>query len=599
MRNPSPRKLAKRSRSAKLADFTFIQDPHPYGVLPGGNRFFGPSSSSRPEDLFADDVWKQILSFCDGGSLGRLSQVSRYLYVASHQPELWRDLVLRTSEARKSAISQVGPSWKDTFVALFSGCDPEAMPSHHVPIPMPGIYSDEIYQSHLCRSFAIPAAWLDETGFDDGNDSRSNSNSPSNEGDRNTCGSGEVPRVPADKLTAEEFIEKYEEPNQPVVVTGAAKGRATEKWSDEDYLLLHNAAGKSFRTTSGAAPIPGNFSLEAYQAYSKFGYLEESPLYLFDRTAFSANHRWSEDFFPEFYRRCPYWDPSGKHGHDLLQHLGAEERPDHTWVIMGPKRSGSVFHIDPNATHAWNACIRGRKRWIFYPPGEPPPGIFPSADGDEVALPLSVGEWIMQFWTQHLQQYRTRPPKDRPMECTAYAGDVVFVPHGWWHCVVNLDDCNIAITHNYISPSNLGNALKFFVEKQDQISGCRDREESVKPEFLYGEFVKAMKIKGPTYLERALLQTGWTCRAWQDTKSVDDASNDANGAATGTTRKDAGRQRACCGRMKRRRANENYVDGENHDVLNVTKPFRNSGTQKLTSVMAKTERVEAFSFSFL
>lgn len=98
-------------------------------------------------------------------------------------------------------------------------------------------------------------------------------------------------------------------------------------------------------------------------------------------------------------------------------------------MIVGPKRSGSVFHIDPNATHAWNACIQGRKRWIFYPPGDPPPGVIPSADGDEVALPFSVGEWIIQYWTEHMKQYKKRPFGSRPMECTTFPGDVIFVPH--------------------------------------------------------------------------------------------------------------------------------------------------------------------------
>ena len=52
--------------------------------------------------------------------------------------------------------------------------------------------------------------------------------------------------------------------------------------------------------------------------------------------------------------------------------------------ITGPARSGSIFHIDPNQTNAWNVCVKGRKKWIFYPPNQCPPGVVSSPDGADV-----------------------------------------------------------------------------------------------------------------------------------------------------------------------------------------------------------------------
>ena len=80
--------------------------------------------------------------------------------------------------------------------------------------------------------------------------------------------------------------------------------------------------------------------------------------------------------------------------------------------------------------------------------------------------------------------------------------------------VVNLDDVNMAITHNYVAKSNLPNVLKFMSEKRDQVSGCRDRPEAIKPERLYEEFVAALESKHPDWLKEALNEPNWTCAAW-------------------------------------------------------------------------------------
>jgi len=230
-----------------------------------------------------------------------------------------------------------------------------------------GVYSDFFYRLHSCRSFAIPAGWMDPE-------------------------SGTLTRIAYKDMTVKMFAEQYEQPNRPVVVKGAARTwKAFQRWSQPRYLLEHCAPNSQpFRATSGAAPLPGMFTLQAYYDYCQSTHLEEAPLYLFDRTALAPGSRLWEDYADDLKSTCPYWDPDWKDlAHDLFKVLGEGRRPDHTWLIVGPRRSGSVFHIDPNATHAWNAAIVGRKFWIFYPPGVAPPGVMPSQDGDEVGM-LSI-----------------------------------------------------------------------------------------------------------------------------------------------------------------------------------------------------------------
>ncbi|CAG8793341.1 12830_t:CDS:2, partial [Acaulospora morrowiae] len=75
-----------------------------------------------------------------------------------------------------------------------------------------------------------------------------------------------------------------------------------------------------------------------------------------------------------------------------------KDRPDYRWIIIGPSRSGSTFHKDPNSTSAWNAVITGSKKWIMYPPNILPPGVFTSPDEAEVTAPVSLMEWYANYY---------------------------------------------------------------------------------------------------------------------------------------------------------------------------------------------------------
>lgn len=486
-------------------------EPHPYGVLPSGNVYFG-SHHHPSQALLPEEEWQQILQYCDGTSLAQIVQTCRDWYVAGHQPELWRDLLLRQYG---SVVEEFQNCWKDTYVKRHVG----KLAVAHQPMAVPGVFSQVYYRTHLCRSFQIPSSW-------------------------NSVEGGTIERVSLSQLSENDFLTKYEETNTPVVLAGACKSwKAFQKWNSVDYLA-NSTSGQNFRATSGAAPLHAEFTLAAYHDYCKSPLLEEAPLYLFDRTALvNDNSRLKDDYYPDLQRTCPFWDPS-QGTHDLFQYLGRSKRPDHTWLIMGPRRSGSSWHVDPNSTHAWNAAICGRKRWIFYPPGCTPPGVYPSADGEEVAMPISIGEWLLNYYQQeHVSNlHSTSLPDRRPLECTVEPGDVIFVPHGWWHAVVNIDEkVNIAITHNYVSLSNLPTVLRFLEHKQEHISGCRDRQESIKPAQLKRAFEESLVKHGfETVLQHAqkVAAKGWICNAWtDDTTTMDENEEHAQ------TQKNRKRQR--------------------------------------------------------
>ncbi|CAJ1350897.1 unnamed protein product, partial [Effrenium voratum] len=67
-----------------------------------------------------------------------------------------------------------------------------------------------------------------------------------------------------------------------------------------------------------------------------------------------------------------------------------------------------------------------RKRWFLYPRGQYPWGDGPGGG-------FSLTDWLQLV-------YPTLPEEQRPLECVVEAGDVVYVPDGWYHAVVNLAD---------------------------------------------------------------------------------------------------------------------------------------------------------------
>lgn len=101
----------------------------------------------------------------------------------------------------------------------------------------------------------------------------------------------------------------------------------------------------------------------------------------------------------------------------------------------------------------------------MFPPTTQVPGVYVSEDSSEVTSPLSIAEWLLEFHAEA----RALPDC---VEGVCKAGEILHVPSGWWHLVVNLED-GIALTQNFVPKSHLADVLSFLKDKPDQVTGFK------------------------------------------------------------------------------------------------------------------------------
>jgi len=250
----------------------------------------------------------------------------------------------------------------------------------------------------------------------------------------------QIERRSAKELSLETFVEEYEKPGKPVIITDAIGAwSAMKNWTSEQ--LLKDYGDVKFRTGGGFRITLNNY----------FNYLktqqEAVPLYLFDQNfAYNAKPMLSDYNIPDYFAE------------DLFKLVGEIERPPYRWILVGPPRSGAPFHIDPRGTSAWNAVIRGTKRWALYPPHVQPQGVGPD-DSEYYDAPYPI-KWYTEY-------YPFLKKEEMPLECLHGEGEVLFIPSGWWHQVYNLDNLTIAVTHNFASTANFSRVARDLVKDKD------------------------------------------------------------------------------------------------------------------------------------
>lgn len=247
-----------------------------------------------------------------------------------------------------------------------------------------------------------------------------------------TLTNGTIDRIPCSELSTAEFIELYEKRYKPCIITSipSSEGWSVDSsWSPRE---LTNRFGDSyFKVGEDDDGYKVKVRLKYFYQYMKHN-RDDSPLYLFDGN-FDQDGT-SKSLLGDYKVPSYFTD-------DLLGLVGEARRPPYRWFVMGPERSGSEVHVDPLGTSAWNTVVAGRKRWVLFPPGTPKS----IAKGLDVLAKGEDDEAINYFVDLLPRIKRTHRHVVSPIEFFQEAGETVFVPGGWWHGVLNVED-SVAVT---------------------------------------------------------------------------------------------------------------------------------------------------------
>lgn len=428
---------------------------HPLNVKPQGNAFLSLEETDEMKNVprekqmghfsaFPDELLMEILGYIDDvESMKNLSHTSRVMYAYLYDEELWRKLYI--SKIDEVNLDTIKFKWRGSWRSSLLGIEYDDQAN--VQISGNLLCSDVLYRPYQCSQIDYNRLFQKIIKEEEAYKNETRQDTYDYKEKLVSLSAGKILRIPEALLGLDEFSSKFHD--KPFILFNTDP----ERWPTWSFEQLNERFGEvSFRQEAVRWP------LAVYLDYLTRNH-DESPLYLFDcssdamgtlRKEFEVPEVFQDDFFKAF--EVPNIDC----------------RPDYSWIIIGPERSGSSFHKDPNYTSAWNTAIRGKKLWVMLPPHIVPPGVGTDSEESEVTSPVGIAEWVISGF------FNDAAVMEECLMAVTFPGECMHVPAGWWHSVFNLDD-SIAITQNFVPRAKLYETFKFLKHRNTQISGFYPR----------------------------------------------------------------------------------------------------------------------------
>lgn len=286
----------------------------------------------------------------------------------------------------------------------------------------------------------------------------------------------EIDSVHANDLTCHAFTQKYMASNIPVIIEGCMDDdswKGFKDWvaSDGSIHISHlqeRYGDSAVCVTDMSSQTTQEMTLSDYCSWWTHHTKDEQLLYLKD---------WH--FYAEMRRRhqpLPYHCPSYFSDDWLNEWLDSTHQLDYRFVYMGPAGTKTCLHADVFRSFSWSANVVGVKHWKLLPPSSA--HLLYDRYGRNTAPSLDVTAVDAEVYPG-LEEAQLHV-----VTVFQRAGQVMFIPSGWFHEVVNVTDA-LSINQNWFNAHNASSVINHLHIEYEQarlgiidcLDLCENKEE--------------------------------------------------------------------------------------------------------------------------